>query len=182
MEPHPALDARQARHLDRVRGLGYAPAAVGAARGARQRHAGTGLRARRRALPGRAARRRGSIARADRNHRVASRHERQGIPDRRGRGLRNRAARRHLHGSRAHRARLAFGRNARRVLRRGRRCTRIEARRQQDRARARHRRHASRGADGGAIRRDGEAHARRALVAKRALRRAAPRSAGSSTS
>ena len=59
--------------------VGHEAAAVGAARGAGQRHAGAGLRARRRASPGRAARRRGGAARADRDHRDATRHERQGI-------------------------------------------------------------------------------------------------------
>ena len=48
---------------------------------------------------------------------------------RRGRGLRDRAARRHLHGPRAYRAGLAFGRHARRVLRRRRRRARPETRR-----------------------------------------------------
>ena len=47
------------------------------------------------------------------------------------------------------------------------------ARRGADGARARHRRHAGGRADGGAIRRHGQAHARRPLVAERALRRAA---------
>ena len=42
-----------------------------------------------------------------------------------------------------------------------------------DGARARHRRHAGGRADGGAVRRHGQAHARRPLVAERALRRAA---------
>ena len=103
------------------------------------------------------------------------RHERQGIPDGRGRRLRDRAARRPVHGAGAHRVGLALGRDARRVLRRGRRRARPEARRRQDGARARHRRHAGRGPDGGAVRRDGEAHARRPLLAERALRRAASR-------
>ena len=121
---------------------------------------------------GRAARRRGGAAGADRDRRIASRHERQGVPDRGGRRLRDRAARRHLHGPRAHRAGLAFGRDPRRVLRRCRRRARIEARHRQDRARARHRRHPGRGPDGRAIWRDGQAHARRTRVAKRALWRA----------
>ena len=122
---------------------------------------------------GHAARRFGGAARADRGDRNQHRHERQGIPDRRGRRLRNRAARRHLHGARAYRAGLALGRHVRCVFRRRGRRARTEARRGQDRARARHRRHAGRGLDGRAIRRDGQAHARRPLVAKRALRRAA---------
>ena len=58
-------------------------------------------------------------------------HERQGIPHRRGRRLRDRPARRQLHGTGAHRAGLALGRDARRVLGGRRRRARPQARRGQ---------------------------------------------------
>ena len=110
------------------------------------------------------------------------RHERQGIPDRRRRRLRDRPARRPVHGPRAHRLGLALGRDAGRVLRRRRRRARPETRRRQDRARAGHCRHPGRRPDGRAIRRDGQAHACRPLVAIRALWRAVRRSAASPAS
>ena len=157
----------------RVRGLGNEEEAVGAARGARQRHRGAGLRARRRAPRRRAARGRGGAARADPHRRDEPRHERQGIPDRRGRRLRDRPARRALHGARAHRSGLALRRDTGRVLRRGGRGARPRAGCRENGPRAGHRRHPGRGPDGGAVRGDGEAHARRPLVAERAVRRAA---------
>ena len=73
MEPHPADDARQARHDQSLPRLGHGGTAVGAARRARQRHADPELRARRRAPPGRAACRRGHAAAAGRRHRAAPR-------------------------------------------------------------------------------------------------------------
>ena len=105
--------------LARLRRVGDGRAAFAAACGARQRHAGAGLRARRCASPGRAACRRGHAAAALCRGRAEARHERARVPARGGRGLRGRPARRHVHGPGAHRAGLAFGRDGRRVLRRG---------------------------------------------------------------
>ena len=118
--------------------------------------------------------RRGHAAGADRDRREPCRPERPRFPRRCGRRLRDRPARRHVHGPGAYRPGLAFRRDASA-------CTRPPPARRAvcsltadaDRACARHRRHAVRRADGGAIRRHGQAHARRPLVAERTLRRAA---------
>ena len=172
MEPHSAAHAGCARHHSGVRRMGHEAADIRAPRGVDQWHASAGLRARRRAPSGRAACRRGGVARADRDHGAPSGNERARISHRSGGGIRDRSARRHLHGTRAHCAGLAFGRDARRVLRCRRRRARAAPRRRAHRARAGHRRHAGLGPDGRAVWRDGQAHARRTLVAKRALRRA----------
>ena len=70
LRTHARSARRDAHHVD----LGHRPAALVAACGARQRHAGAGLRARRRAPPGRAACRRGDAAGADRGRREPRRH------------------------------------------------------------------------------------------------------------
>ena len=154
---------------------GTGPAPVGAACGARQRHPGAELRARRRPSRRRAPCRRRDAAGAARRRRVAARHERPRFPARRGRRLRDRAARRPVHGAGAYRPGLALRRHRRRVLGGRRRRGGAAAFARADRARARHRRHAGGRPDGGAIRRHGQAHACRARVAERALWRAAGR-------
>ena len=104
------------------------------------------------------------------------------FPHRRRRRLRDRAARRHVHGPGAYRPGLAFRRDGRGVLGRRRRGARAAARCRADRACARHRRHAVGRPDGGAIRRHGQAHACRPRGAERALRRAAWRRTASPAS
>ena len=160
-----------------MRGVGNREAPLGAARRARQRHAGAGLRARRRASRRRAARRRGGAAVAARIaelRRDLSGEEflaaavagyeigpRVGLcmgPEHIGQGWHSGATL----GVFSAAAGAARG---------------LRARRRADGARARHRRHAGGGPDGGAVRRDGEAHARRPRLAERPLRRA-PRRAG----
>ena len=70
MVPHPAATRSAAVDTTRTTSIwGTHATAVGAARGAGQRHAGAGLRARRRASPRRAACRRGGAAGADRGRR-----------------------------------------------------------------------------------------------------------------
>ena len=153
---------------------GNGRAVVGAARGPGERHGGAGLRARRRASPGRAARRCRHAAGAVRRSRDHGRPFHWTRPVAIGyRRLRGRPARRHVHGAGAHRAGLALRRHRWRVLGRGRRQCRARAQRRADGARARHRRHAVGRADGGAVRRHGQAHACGTLVAERALRGAA---------
>ena len=126
----------------------------------RQRHPGAGLRARRRAPPGRAARRRGDAAGADRR----CRKPRAGMS---GRDFLTAAVAGYEIGPRVG---LCMGQehigqgwhsgatvgvfSAAAGAARG-----LEARRRQDRARARHRRHPGVRPDGGAVRRDGQAHA-----------------------
>ena len=173
MEPDLAGDPRRSRHDKSLPRVGNAGTSVGAARRAGQRHAHPKLRARRRASPGRAARRRGYFAAAAGNYGNSPRSQRARFPARGGRRLRDRAARRQMHGPAAYRAGLAFRRDRRGIFRRVGRGGGVAAHRRPGRARARHRRHASGRADGRAIRRHGQAHARRARGAERALRRAA---------
>ena len=117
----------EARHHQSLPRVGNAGASVGAACRAGQRHAHPELRARRRASPGRAACRRGHLAAAVGGDRAAARHERPRFPARRGRRLRDRPARRQMHGSAAYRAGLALRRDRRGVLRRGGRGRRLAA-------------------------------------------------------
>ncbi len=95
------------------------------------------------------------------------------FPHRRCCRLRDRPARRPLHGTGAYRPGLAFRRDGRNFLGGGRRGARIVARCRKNRACARHRRHAIVRADGRAIRRHGKAHARGPRRTKRPLRRPA---------
>ena len=174
MVPHPADDARKPGRDPHHVGLGHAASSLFAARRAGQRHAGAGLRARRRSSPGRAARGRGHAARADRGRGEPCRPERTRLSHRRGRRLRDRPARRTVHGAGAYRPGLAFRRDGGRVTRpppAPRAGLGLSAEKTV---------HAlgiagtqSAGPDGGAIRRHGQAHACRARVAERALRRAA---------
>ena len=125
MVPHPALDARKSGRDPHHLGLGHAASPLLAARRAGQRHAGAGLRARRRAPPGRAACRRGHAAGPDRGGGEPCRPDRPRLSHRRGRRLRDRPARRPVHGAGAYRPGLAFRRNRRRLLGRGRRRARL---------------------------------------------------------
>ena len=162
------------RQLARLRGLGDGCAALPAACGACERHAGAELRAGRRAPPGRAACGRGDPAPA-----LCGRRAEAGMSGRDSCAPRLRATRS------ARASACAWGRSTScragiraqpwRVLRRSGCGGGIATRRRTSRACARHRRHAVGGTDGGAIRRDGQAHARRPLGAERALRRAARR-------
>ena len=123
--PDPARHARKDRQGCLVQRVGDFAAPLGAARSARERHADTGLRARRRASRRRAACRCGGAPSAARDRRAAPKSRRRGV-SRCGRsGLRDRAARRALHGARAHRPGLAFGRDRGRVRRGSRRGTRL---------------------------------------------------------
>ena len=173
MVPHPARHAgkarRDAHHLD----LGHECAALLGPCGARQRHAGAGLRARRRAPQGGAACRRGHVAGADRGG---------GEPRQlSGRDFLTAAVAGYEIGPRVglcmgqehigqgwHSGATVgiFSAAAGRRARAGARCG-------QDRACARHRRHAIVRPDGRAIRRHGQAHACRTRSAERTLWRAA---------
>ena len=134
---------------------------------------GAELRARRRASRRRAACRRRHVAGAVRGGGEPCRSHRPRAAGRGARRLRDRAAGRQVHGPGAYRPGLAFRRDGRRVLGRRRRSARPRTGCGAHGARARHRGHAGRRPDGRAIRRDGQAHACRPLVAERALRRAA---------
>ena len=173
MVPHFTHHARSARCNAHDLDLGHRPKAVFAACGAAQRHPGARIRARRRAPQGRAPCRRGDAAGADCRRREPRATVRPRSPHRRRRRLRDRAARRPVHGPGAYRPGLAFRRHGRDFLGRGRRGARARARCREDRARARHRRHPIVRPDGGAIRRHGQAHACRPRRAERALWRAA---------
>ena len=102
-------------------GLGHAAAPLLPACGAGQRHAGAGLRARRRAPSRRAACGRRHAAGADRGGGEPRRPHRPGVSHRRRRRLRDRPARRPLHGAGAYRPGLAFRRDRRRLFGRRRR-------------------------------------------------------------
>ena len=117
-------EARRDQSLPRV---GNDGAFVGAACRAGQRHAHSKLRARRCSSPGRAACRRGDLAAAPCRHGTTARPERPRFPAVGCRRLRNRAARRQMHGPAAYRARLALRRDRRGVFRRVRRGRGIAA-------------------------------------------------------
>ena len=162
---------RSIRHL--VVPCGHAAQAVRAACNALQRHAGAGLRARRRAPRRRPACRRGRAPRADCDRRIEARDDGRRIPGIRRCGLRGRPAGGAVHGPRAHCARVALGRHAWRVFRQLQALLGASDRRRPHGASARHRRHAIVRPDGRTVRCDGEAVARRPRFAIGSLWRVA---------
>ncbi len=124
MVSHPADVARSTRRDAQHLGLGHEPRPLLSPCRPDQRHPGAGLRARRRASPRRAPRRCGHAAGDDRGDGEPRPFDGTRLPRRRRRRLRDRPARRQVHGAGAYRPGLALRCNGRRLFGRCRRGAR----------------------------------------------------------